>query len=113
MCECMVGPGKFEGEGALTALAYSSMLSGGSDLTEYEPDETTVEFFKAPFNFDADEENVSFAREQGLCDDCIREALDDESFGLALWEDSQGFVYVQTFDDESEWNDAIALYGED
>ena len=29
MCECKVGPGKFEAESALTFLAWESMLNGG------------------------------------------------------------------------------------
>jgi len=106
MCECKRYPGKFEGEGALTALAYSSMMNGGADETEYDGD-TPTDFFRAPFNFDADEENLVFAREEGFCEACIAEALQSEADGLALWTDSQGFVYLAEFATEQEYLDAI------
>ena len=96
MCDCKVGPGKFEGEGALTFLAWQSMLNGGGDTTTGD-DGNVVEWFRAPFNFDADPEVVKAARGHGYCEACIAEALAEDSAGLSLWESSQGFVYGTTY----------------
>ena len=103
-CGCDVGPGKFEGEGAITALAYSSMLNGGSDL-----DLGPVSFFKAPLNFDADSANLEFAQEQGYCGECIKEALEATIAGLSLYEDSNGFVYTSEFETEEDYNTAVDI----
>lgn len=68
-CTCHVGPGKFEGESALAALAYESMMLGGADVTTYEgEDGPATDWFRAPLGFDADEETVQGARDAGFCE---------------------------------------------
>lgn len=106
MCDCKVGPGKFEGEGALMALAYSSLMLGGSDATTGDCG-SLVDWFRRPFNFDADRENLLFAREMGYCETCIAEALKDEAYGLALSEDSNGFVYLESFETAEAFDKAL------
>lgn len=107
MCDCKVGPGKFEGESALTFLAYQSGLLGCSDATTYDGDRA-VDWFRAPFNFDADHQTVNEARAYGYCEPCIEAALRDESKGLSLREDSQGFVYGTTFATAAAFDRALA-----
>ena len=108
MCECKVGPGKFEGESALTFLAYQSMLLGCSDMSI-----GTVDFFKGPLNFDADAEMVSAARAYGYCESCIAEALAERPYGMSIGEDSQGFVWGATYDTAKEYDEAVARAEED
>ena len=106
MCECKVGPGKFEGESALTFLAYHSMLLGCSDETI-----DAVDFFKAPLDFDP---YAPEAREYGYCEVCIAEALAERPYGMAISEDSQGFVWGVTYDTAEEYVAAIsAAYDDD
>jgi len=101
-CTCQVRPGKFEGESALTFLAYQSMLLGCSDLTA-----GSVDFFKAPLNFDADQETVKAAREYGYCEACISEALEERPYGMSICESSDGFVYGSTYDNAEDYNEAV------
>ena len=109
MCDkCKVGPGRFEGGSALTALAYSSMLNGGADFTEYDAFDHGADFFKAPFGFDADAVNVEFAQSVGFCKACIAEALENDSFGLSVYQDDNGFIYCNTYATEDEYDTAIA-----
>lgn len=107
MCECKVGPGKFEGESALTFLAYQSSLLGGADATTYDGGDMPTDWFRRPFNFDADAETVDAARAYGYCEPCIVEALTDASYGLAIRESDQGFVYSRTFDTRKEFDAAL------
>jgi hypothetical protein len=106
MCDCKVGPGKFEGESALTFIGWQSALMGLADVATGVDE--TVDWFRAPFNFDADVETVKAARDYGYCEDCIREALADDSAGLSLWESSAGFVYGTTYATRDEFDKALA-----
>jgi len=108
VCECQVGPGKFEGESALTFLAYHAMTLGCSDETV-----GAVDFFKGPLNFDADVETVAAARAYGYCELCIAEALAERPYGMSIGEDSQGFVWGATYDDAATYDAAVELAEED
>ena len=103
ICTCKVGPGKFEGESALTFLAYQSMLLGCSDETH-----GSTDFFKGPLNFDADQETVDAARSYGYCDECIESALSERPYGMAIWESNDGFVCGVTYETQSEYEEAVA-----
>ena len=103
MCECKVGPGKFEGESALTFLAYQSMLNGFSDESI-----GAVDFFKAPLGFDADPEAIKAAREYGYCEACIAEALAERPYGMAISEDSQGFVWGELYATAKAYDKAVS-----
>jgi hypothetical protein len=103
MCECKVGPGKFEGESALTFLAYQSMLLGCSDESH-----GSADFFKGPLDFDADAEMVAVARDYGYCEPCIEGALAERPYGMSIWESDQGFVYGTTYDDAKAYDKAVA-----
>ena len=105
MCECKVGPGKFEGESALTFLAWQSMLNGGSDATTG-GDEGTTEWFRAPFGF-GDPEAVKAALDYGYCEACVREALESDAMGLSLWVGDTGFVYRNTYATATEFVKAL------
>lgn len=107
MCKCKVGPGKFEGEPALAFLAWQSMLLGCVDATTGD-EGNTVDWFRAPFNFDADHETVDAAKAYGYCDECIAVALESDAAGLALREDSQGFVHCEEFATREEFDRALA-----
>ena len=98
-CTCNVGPGKFEGESCLTFMAYQQMLLGAADITIGRYD-----FFKAPFNFDADQCVVKAARAYGYCDECI--AARSAAAGLVISEDDQGFVYCTAYATEAEYDTA-------
>lgn len=99
MCECRVGPGKFEGESALTFLAYQSMLLGCCDETV-----GSVDFFKG---FDADADAIEAARAYGYCEPCIAEALAERPYGMSIWESDQGFVYGTTYNTAKEYDKAV------
>ena len=108
-CKCEVGPGKFEGEGALTFMAYQQMCLGNVDENVGRYD-----FFKAPFNFDADREVTKAAKEYGYCDECIEEASGHgKAYGLAIYESDQGFIYCETFETEKDYDKAIAIAQEE
>lgn len=107
MCECKVGPGKFEGERTLTFLAYQSSLLGCADATTGAED-TLIDWFRAPLNFDADQETVAAARAYGYCEACIAEALASDVAGISIWERSDGFVYGTVYQTRDEFDAAIA-----
>ena len=100
MCECQVGPGKFEGESALTFLAYHAMTLGCSDETV-----GAVDFFKAPLDFDP---YAPEARDYGYCEPCIAEALAERPYGMSIGEDSQGFVWGATYATTKAYDKAVA-----
>lgn len=104
---CRVGPGKFEGEPALAALAYSASLNGSSDATTGE--HPVVDWFRSPFNFDVDPTNVEFALATGYCTKCVQEALEADVYGLDIFEDSQGFIYLKQYDTREGFDNALAL----
>lgn len=116
-CNCNVGPGKFEGEPALAALAYNSAMLGGADVsTDDEDGMTAADFFKAPLMFDADEETVKLARQAGYCEECIAEALDSDAYGIGLFYSEQGFVHVEEYRSETDylaaWLESEGVTGE-
>jgi hypothetical protein len=80
-------------------MAYQQMCLGNADNSVGRYD-----FFKAPFNFDADQSVVEAAREYGYCAECIEER--SEAFGLVISEDDQGFVYCTEYATEAEYNKA-------
>lgn len=99
MCNCHVGPGKFEGESALTFLAYQHIGNA---------DETTgaTDWFRRPFNFDTDGA-VENALAYGYCRQCVDEALADDSYGLSLVEDEQGFVWLTYYETSGDLDAAL------
>ncbi len=104
MCDCKVGPGKFEGEGVLTYLAW---LEGCSDETTGDSERGNLtDWTQRPFGWDEGE--FAAARAYGYCDACIREAQDSPTAGIALWESEQGFVYGTTYDTLDEYESALA-----
>jgi hypothetical protein len=105
-CECNVGPGKFEGEDALAYLAWQSALNGCVDASTG-PEGAVTDWFRRPFNFDADESVIQVARDYGYCEECIKEALESEAGGLALFEDSWGFVYCEEYATVEEFDRAL------
>ena len=107
-CGCQVGPGKFEGESALAYLAYLSALHGDADTSTYHGD-TVVDWFRSPFNFDAEREAVFSCQAYGFCEPCVKQALEDESFGLSLRQDNNGFVYLTRYATEKEYDEALAV----
>jgi hypothetical protein len=106
-CTCNVGPGKFEGESALTFLAYQSMLLGCSDVSTG-TEEHLIDWFKGPLNFDADHETVEAAEAYGYCAACIEEAINERPYGMSLRERSDGFVYGTVYETQAEYDAAFA-----
>jgi len=98
-CACKVGPGKFEGEPALAYLAYQH--AEGADETTGVRD-----WFRRPFNFDAGDA-AERAVDYGYCRECVDEALGDDSFGLSLVEDEQGFVWLDRYETAAEFDAAL------
>lgn len=105
MCECKVGPGKFEGEPALTFMAWEQAMLGNSDSTTGE--DRPVDWLRSPLNLDADASVVESARAYGYCDACIAEAGSDVGGGVAVWEDSQGFVYAEVYETRGAFDRAL------
>ena len=106
MCDCKVGPGKFEGEGAVTFMAWERAMLGNSDCTTYEAYPT--DWLRSPLNLSADQSVVEAARAYGYCAPCVESAGQDIHGGVAVWEDSQGFVYCQTFDTREAFDKALS-----
>lgn len=106
MCanNCKPGPGKFEGESALTVMAYAQMCLGNGDASA-----GRYEFFRSPLNFTADAEAVSAAHSAGFCDQCIEEAEDygRTLYGVAVWDSDQGFAMLREFGSEAEYDAAL------
>lgn len=98
MCNCNIGPGKFEGEPALTFLAYHEGFGDAS--TEQ------TEWFRGPFTFSP--QDLKAALEYGYCDACIIEALTNESYGLSVYESDQGFVYLTCYGTSDDFDTALA-----
>jgi hypothetical protein len=111
ICTCKVGPGKFEGEPPLTFLAYHAMLHGDVDsITDHDFGHyvTVHDWFRRPFNFDADPDALVRATAYGYCEPCLKAACEDEeSFGLELYEDDNGFVYLNRYATEVEYDAAL------
>ena len=104
-CTCHVGPGKFEGEPALAFLAYHA--AAFSDETTYRAG-TSTDWFRSPFNLDTVlEDTVQLAQAYGYCSDCVQSALEDDSYGLSLYEDLNGFVYLTRYKTEIEFDRAL------
>ena len=101
---CKPGPGKFEGEGALCVMAYESANLGCADAST-----EGCEWFRAPLQFDADEETQRACVSEGFCAECIEQANDDarELAGCMIREDSQGFVYLTTYASREEFEAAL------
>ena len=108
--KCKRGPGKFEGESALTVMAYWHATNGNADVSgDAGQCGLSVDFFKSPLQFDADSEALDAARAEGFCGACIAQAIDDarELAGCSITEDSQGFVYLETYDSADAYNAAV------
>jgi hypothetical protein len=102
VCDCKVGPGKFEGEPALTYLAWQAVLDGGGDESTGETGDLT-DWLAGPFEWS--EDYLATARDYGYCEACIRDA---QAAGIAVWESDQGFVYSALFDTAAEYEAALA-----
>lgn len=105
-CTCTRGPGKFEGEPALAALAWYYTLDGGADETIGD-----LDFFEAPFQFDADSGALEFANGQGYCYECITAALADQSYALSVRTSDDGFVYLTCYPDRAAYEDELNAAG--
>ena len=105
MCECKIGPGKFEGESALTFMAWEQTMLGADATTDSEG--SLIEWLRSPLNLDADDSVVKAALAYGYCRTCVDEAGQDIGGGVAVWEDSQGFVYSATFDTHEAFDSAL------
>lgn len=100
---CKPGPGKFEGENPLTALAYYYAGQGDDDVGRYS-------FFKAPFDFTNDPEALAFAHDTGFCDACIKSHLDGcrDIYGIVTWETDTGFAMLAELETEADYRAALA-----
>src|SRR5262245_35398130 len=101
-CTCHVGPGKFEGESALTFMAYQQAMLGNSDMSVGRYD-----FFKAPFMFDADQSVIREAKDYGYCDECIEKHDDHSHYGMVISQDDRGFVWRTVYDTQAEYDAAV------
>lgn len=105
-CTCKVGPGKFEGEGALTFMAWEQSMLGAADVsTGGEGAET--DWLRSPLNLDADADVVRAALDYGYCQGCVDTAGTDVHGGVAVWEDGQGFVYCRVFNTRKAFDKAL------
>jgi hypothetical protein len=102
-CTCKVGPGKFEGEGALTFLCYQLSLDGVAEDDAV----GAYSFFKLPLSDVGDLQTA--AREYGYCDECIASAAaEHSSFGFYVWERDDGFVCGEVLKTEIDYEDYLA-----
>src|SRR5262245_45494034 len=101
-CTCKVGPGQFEGEPALVFMAHEQMCMGMSDdsIGRYD-------FFKAPFNFDADSEVVKAALAYGYCQECVDGYDDKDAYGMVIWTRDDGFACGNVYYSEKKYNEAV------
>lgn len=103
--KCKPGPGRFEGEGALTVMAYESAMLGLADESF-----DGLEWFRAPLGFDADQECIAAAKAEGFCEECITAANAEalELGGYMVHQDGQGFIYGSAFSSRDEYEAALA-----
>jgi len=108
MCNCDIGPGKFEGEGVETFLAWEMVMDGGGDdITGGEGgDGPTTDWIESP-RF-GESLHVESAQLYGYCDDCIMDAVRSRPAGVAVWESDQGFVSCRLFETKAEYDKALA-----
>ena len=83
-------------------LGNSDTVTGGED-----GDGPTTDWLRAPLNLDADASVVKSARDYGYCQECIDRAS-DAAGGIAVWEDSIGFVYSRSFDTKEKFDAALS-----
>lgn len=108
-CKCDIGPGKFEGESALTFMAFEQAMLGNSDISTGDGESgSLVDWLRVPLNLDADQSVIRAALDYGYCQECIDDAGSDIRGGIAVWEDSQGFVYSREFATREEFESALA-----
>lgn len=105
MCDCKVGPGKFEGEPAETCILWEFSLDGGGEL--HGPEGATYDYIAGPFEDCTRELNPMVAaacREVGYCDPCIAEAFEELSRakGACVGQSEQGFVWSKVAETEAE-----------
>lgn len=105
-CGCNPGPGKFEGESAITYLAWCAVLDGGGELTTGGEggDGPLTDWFGTFTAPDIAEEWKQSAEDYGFCRPCVEAA--SAPYGLAVWEDSQGFVGCAVFESQEEHDKA-------
>lgn len=109
MCDCNIGPGKFEGEGVETYLAWMMVMGGGGDeITggEY-GDGPTTDWIASP-EFCTDKDAVADALAYGYCQECIDFADSWRPAGMAVWETDQGFVGSRVFETQEAYDKALA-----
>jgi diadenosine tetraphosphatase ApaH/serine/threonine PP2A family protein phosphatase len=99
MCECKVGPGKFEGE---PALAYLLWADGFADESTDQ-----VDWFRGPFQA-SDDARYAAEAYGSYCLPCIALAQEDSAYGASLYESDQGFVYLVTYPTALEYDAAFA-----
>lgn len=107
-CGCDIGPGKFEGEGAVSFMVWEQAMLGNSDVSTEDEYGRMVDWLRSPLNLGTDQEVVEAALGYGYCADCVESAGRDIGGGVAVWEDGQGFVYCTTFDTREEFDKALA-----
>lgn len=106
MCECKVGPGKFEGEPVETFIAHG-WGPGDSSTGGINEGDSVEEWFAAPLTPSVDDKHQ--ARAYGYCDKCIENAFAGINGGIVVWENEQGFAYAETFKTKVAFEDALAM----
>ena len=104
ICDCKVGPGKFEGEPALKFLAWELTRNRDGDaITGY----GVSVWLRAPLNLNDDPAVVRAAREYGYCEKCVAEAGTDVEGGVEVHEHG-GFVYCDVYPTRESFDKALA-----
>jgi hypothetical protein len=110
-CSCDVGPGKFEGEPAMTFLCFQRALDGCAD----ESPADGVDFYRLKAEdrplFPAEYQDA--AREYGYCDRCIAETCASTAYGYATEETEQGFVNGAEYATKDEYDNALTAIADD
>lgn len=106
--DCKVGPGKFEGEGALAFMAYSGI--GNGDFSTFDEYDRETEWFRAPLNLDTDGADEA-AKAYGYCGACVSAASggfpEGIHGGVSLHEDDNGFVYLTRYKTREAFDKAL------
>lgn len=106
MCDCKVGPGKFEGKPTIAFLAWERVVLGNiDDRTGCEGE--TVDWLRSPLGLASDQSAVDAALAYGYCRECVETAGEDVDGGVAVWEDLNGFVYARVFHSRATYDKAL------
>lgn len=100
MCDCKVGPGKFEGESAETAMLWEWSMEGFGEI--HGPEGCTFDYFDGEVLVGSEDREAAVSA--GFCVECIDAATKRlrECKGAVVGQTEQGFIWSRIADTDDE-----------